>query len=148
MSDTPSSEPPDTPNLCQKEVSAPEVGPSPPKPLGSNYFAKHWRGDFTLAFAFWGNGVLLGLIFKIVFAGTYQATTYLDLRLAAAILLACLAITIAFKIWQAIGIWRSAEKHPFRGGTPALGIAARALLVLLALSFVTKFGENMILQIA
>ncbi|WP_084398619.1 DUF4339 domain-containing protein [Henriciella aquimarina] len=75
------------------------------------YLLSHWQGRFSLAKSFWVNGVVVGLLFHIVFwiligIGGAIAPVFGGLTLLAYILLA-----LALTVWQPVGLYRSAISY-------------------------------------
>jgi len=98
------------------------------------FIQKHWRGEYALGAAFWANGVLLSLVFGIFMAAILVALgnwSYRNEIESPVFLLssACAStlITLSFRTWQIVGIWRSAG-HEWSAGRPAWPIAVRCLL--------------------
>jgi hypothetical protein len=101
-----------------------------------NYFARHWRGDLSLALSFWINGVLVNLVTVAV---ALVPIIYLE-RNPQDGNLTILALAVFFivagallGIWQLVGIWRSASHHVLRGGRKFWSIAAKVVVVLASL---------------
>jgi len=101
-------------------------------PLQSgSYFARHWRGDLSLARSWWIGGVLInGLAVGMLFAIAAQVTILLFDRnrgVAVVLLLLQIVLTIGAYVWAVVGVWRSAGKHP---GSRFWPIVARVMIVL------------------
>ena len=101
-----------------------------------NYIKRHWRGELSLAKAFWVNGALLGMAMNFLF-GVFNYAGLTDgmhwqARVAVVILLPAILITVG--VWQIVGIWRSAENYTRSKFLPFLvkfimGMNALALVV-------------------
>jgi hypothetical protein len=110
------------------------------------YVSKHWRGGFTLGFAYWVNGALLGaVLFLVVYLVSLQigenaARMGLGaVRLAlGAVILGSLAVTV----WQLAGIWRSASLHVPRGGKRVWAVLAQVAVVLGAIRTVADLVQE------
>ncbi len=97
------------------------------------YLAKHWRGGFSLGFAYWINGVAIGLV---SFAITIAIGAFIEAR-AGSLSLTTLRLLIAFivvgsvvlTVWQFVGIWRSAAAHAGRGGKRMWAVLAQVAVV-------------------
>ena len=101
------------------------------------YVLRHWRGGFSLGFAFWVNGALLGLFAELLLGLRDQAVEALGLSghggVAAVLLVISLAAYLAFFAWQATGVARSASAHEERGGRRLWALLARCVLVVAAI---------------
>lgn len=110
---------------------------------GRNYFVRHWLGQLPLPLSYWVNGALLSAI--ILAVGNWLAARVEagggSLRSLAIVALLFTLITILFWAWSWVGIWRSARWHRHRGGSPAWGVAARAMILLTALTIVGRSGD-------
>jgi hypothetical protein len=113
-----------------------------PRESGS-YFARHWRGELSLARSWWLGGVLInGLCVGILFAIAAQTTIIIFDRsraIAVVLLLAQIALTIVVYIWALIGTWRSAG----RAGTKFWPIVARVLMVLGVFFTIARVGQSL-----
>jgi hypothetical protein len=83
----------------------------------SNYVMGHWRGEFSLAAAFWGNGLVVGLIYVIVASAFYTIVEQVKLGTIplAVMAIALLVISFASTVWFVVGVWRSAMRRRSRG---------------------------------
>jgi hypothetical protein len=87
----------------------------------SNYVTGHWRGEFSLAAAFLGNGLVVGLILVIVASAFYTivAQTKLSAIPLAMMAIAVLALCLASIVWFLVGVWRSVSRRRSRVGSRA-----------------------------
>jgi hypothetical protein len=103
------------------------------------YIARSWRGELSLARAFFVNGVLLTLGFALVMialllammialSGNMRAEMYLWL----AVNIVVFALGTPISVWQLVGLWRSASRHLRLGGRRIFAYGAYALVVALA----------------
>ena len=81
------------------------------------YLGQHWRGELTLATAFWLNFVALALIPATLLAIASGSVGKLGLRSNAVIMLAAWAMAYAILLWQFVGAFRSTKNHVKRGGS-------------------------------
>ncbi len=96
-----------------------------------SYFKRHWRGELSLARAFWVNTVLLSMIWlpllglqALILAYPPSITTLL---VGTALVI---VVSLAMGVWQYVGTWRSARHHHARGGRKLWAWVVYALLVL------------------
>jgi hypothetical protein len=85
--------------------------------LSPNYVMGHWRGEFSLAAALWGNGLILGLVLVIAASAFYTVLdqTKMSVVQFAITAIALLVLCLASTIWFLVGLWRSAARHKSRG---------------------------------
>lgn len=80
-----------------------------------SYFARHWRGELSLAKSWWVNGFLLwNLLVNGALFGVFTAIVTLSHPTAALAMLEAAiyyAIAIPVYIWAIVGIWRSASRY-------------------------------------
>jgi hypothetical protein len=98
------------------------------------YLARHWRGEIGLARALIVNGVALGLL--VLLAANWLArplTGIVDEAVAAFVLTVAWSALALITLWQAVGIWRSADRHAHTIGQ-AVGPGTARLAVLLGVT--------------
>lgn len=97
-----------------------------------NFIVKHWRGDFSLAFSYWIIGSLLTLVMLGIMTavGASALTSNFGAVGQGASILAFFGVVMAVTLWQLVGIWRSADKHPRQGGSPVWAGLAKVMVVL------------------
>jgi hypothetical protein len=106
----------------------PGVGPSAaavyPDDRPSNYVAAHWRGEFSLPAAFFGNGTIVGLILLIAATifGTILEGNKLSAAQYAGMVAALSAIYLVSIVWLLVGIFRSAMRRWSRRGVDGRSI--------------------------
>lgn len=109
-----------------------------------NWLADHWRGNLSLGVSYWINGTLLaGVVGGLL--PTLLETAMLgreSIQLGAALTLVALLLGLAIWLWAAVGIWRSADKHPLRGGSGAWATVAKVMVVLGGLSVLARGQES------
>jgi hypothetical protein len=103
-----------------------------------NFFLLHWRGDFSLARAYWINNFLLTLFWTQVTAAIVASglTREFGIRASGFWSLGVLSIGVTLSIWSMVGVWRSAERHAARGGRAVWGRVAMVVLALALLRLV------------
>ena len=81
----------------------------------NNFFAKHWRGEYSLPRCFWINYLLLNMIVS-VWIGAYikNIITIELLNYTLFLLIAINIFNVFFTVWQAVGVWRSANNYTRR----------------------------------
>lgn len=98
----------------------------------ASYLLRHWRGDLSLPVSYWVNWLPITLLLTTVVVGT--AAPSLVARLGARgnglWLLAVLACALIIAIWQAVGLWRSADQYVSRGGKSGWATVAKICVVL------------------
>jgi hypothetical protein len=103
--------------------------------VSDNYIIRHWRGENTLWDAWWINGVLLSIPFKI-----FDAFVSFDLPPSQAWQWGYVLLGLVVFTWANWGIWRSAVRYNKERGWWSWGLVAIAIasvnLVSLGLVFV------------
>jgi hypothetical protein len=107
------------------------------------FVRRHWRGQFTLAQAYWGVCVLLGLLAagagEAFWAGLEHANLP-PVRLGL-VLLGFLSFACAMTVWQLVGTWRAAGNHIRLTGRRMWAMAARLAILVAAVSFAAQFSR-------
>ncbi|HUK02044.1 MAG TPA: GYF domain-containing protein [Steroidobacteraceae bacterium] len=121
--------------------SIPEFAPlfgegaaAPPDALieSGNYFIRHWRGQLSLPISYWINGALLTVALLAAIGIVRQSGVLDDIgaRRTGLWVLGVFAVGFAASVWQFVGIWRSATRHPSTGGSRGWAIVAKVMVVL------------------
>jgi ATP-dependent protease ClpP protease subunit len=100
------------------------------------YWLRHWRGQLPLARSYWVNGILVNLATFAGQAFIFGLGQTRQLALVAWAFVIFVPIALALRVWSFVGIWRSAGRHVTRGGSAFWAFAARAMVVIGAISFV------------
>jgi hypothetical protein len=87
-----------------------------------NYLSRHWRGQLSLAVAFWVNYIVLSVIFFVT--GNILALNEADDGVGIPFLMIWLPIII----WQCVGTWRSAGNRGGFWGVAVKGCVAIGIL--------------------
>jgi len=118
-------------------AAAPSAAPDPPvqqptQQRRRNYFVRHWRGELSLPVSYWVNGSLLTLLLVAILTAIRKTQLFEELggEGTGLWILAVLMLSVSFAVWQSIGIWRSADEHPSRGGSKGWAIAAKVVVIL------------------
>src|SRR5690606_3687582 len=108
-----------------------------------NIIVKHWRGDYSLGFAYWFIGVGLTVAVSIVVTLTnlFVSSSAVSSSLFGSILVVLCSLIVPLTIWQLVGIWRSAKYHPSEGGRVLWANVVKVMVVLAALRAVLDFTE-------
>jgi hypothetical protein len=105
------------PNGAGGQPDAAAIFGDPVKMTGRSYFARHWRGELALPWAWGINGLAVGLIAVTLAAGLGPALdAFADAPLIAVVLTTVWALVALVAVWQVVGIWRSAKRHADGGG--------------------------------
>jgi len=88
--------------------------PPPPKKIGGNPIARHWRGGYSLAVSYWvisflANAALIAFAAAISAAFTPEEG-FEPLQIFLLNLAIWLSVAIVL-VWQIVGLWRSAQRH-------------------------------------
>ncbi len=131
------------------EALAPTVVPMPPPKLpAQNFIARHWRGELSLARAYWVNHLLLGTIASVAVVGLAwlieRDATEQPVRWLIALLVTW-SLIIAFSTWAMVGIWRSATAYR-RSGKRYWGAAAKLAVLLGAIQLALAVASAVIPQ--
>ena len=79
-----------------------------------NFIAANWRGEFSLATAYWIFGFLGNLfagVLAVVVIAAFQSNTGYEPRAIFFMVLLLWTGMIAIAIWQVVGVWRSANRY-------------------------------------
>jgi len=101
-----------------------------------NYWLRHWRGQLPLARSYWINGILVNIATFAGQAFILGLAQSRQLVLVAWAFVIFVVLALALRVWSFVGIWRSAGRHPARGGSAFWAYAARAMVAIAVLSLV------------
>ncbi|MGO8854368.1 MAG: GYF domain-containing protein [Steroidobacteraceae bacterium] len=115
-----------------QETGTKDSGATEPTKSRANYLVRQWRGDFSLPVSYWVNGALvtLAIIPALTAINNSKLSDRLGIYGTGLWILFVLGFVAALTVWQAIGTWRSAEKHVARGGSAGWAVTARVMIVL------------------
>lgn len=109
----------------------------------NNFFARHWRGEYSLPRCFWINYLLLNMIVSVWFGAhikNLDTVEYLNYTLF--LIIGINLINIFLTVWQAVGVWRSANNYTKRDLID-WGLGAKIVVVLGILGYTyLYFKEN------
>jgi ATP-dependent protease ClpP protease subunit len=92
----------------------------------AGYLVRHWRGDLSLGVSYWVNCLVVSV--------AAQIGVYLSVWLSIPIVLVMFLSFVVLTCWQVVGTWRSAQKHAGHGGTPAVALLAKVVMVIWVLA--------------
>ncbi len=107
------------------------------------YVKRHWKGENSLLFAFWGNFVFVSIIYNVV----KSFPAYFILIEALGGWITYLVISIGLTVWQTVGTWRSATNYFEQAFTDKTkvslwaGLAKFVIVLSLTASFLKFAGE-------
>jgi hypothetical protein len=116
-------------------------------PLRENFFARYWRGEYSLGTSYWcfvvlGNFAIAILLTAI--GALFQIGRGYQPRAIFCSLLSIWAVSLFFAAWQTVGAWRSANRHEVwrraAGKRARWALAAKIALLLGVLSSATAFA--------
>jgi hypothetical protein len=112
-------------------VDAPALSAVAAPAVHTNYLARHWFGECSLAHAYWVNNVGINLLWVMAVGGVTAAglTKDFSLRTSGLLTLTMLLAGAVLNTWSGVGVWRSAQEHTARGGRAVW--AALAMLMVL-----------------
>tara|TARA_R110002153_G_scaffold273153_3_gene443214 strand:- start:36 stop:1760 length:1725 start_codon:yes stop_codon:yes gene_type:complete len=96
-----------------------------------NWITLHWYGKLPLGFSYWANvfAISVAVLFltKVFFNNLVDSDASVTVRGLTIITFYFLFTVIT--IWQLVGLFRSADKHPSRGGSIAWSLVAKAMVM-------------------
>jgi hypothetical protein len=123
----------------------------PARALRRGYFARHWRGELTLPYAWWINGLAVGLIaFALATSVGPALEIFADAPLVVMALTTVWTLVTLLAVWQVVGIWRCAQRHARAeaggGGHAAMARLALLVGVMIALGAFVRSGLPQIVE--
>jgi|SoiMethySBSTD1v2_1073268.scaffolds.fasta_scaffold80708_2 GYF domain 2 len=108
-----------------------------------NFILRHWRGEFTLAQAYWVVGLLvtIGAYATGAAIGVVADPAQIGARNHGIVITAFLFLLCAITVWQIVGVWRSAGNHIRSTKRYFWASLARVVMVLAAIRSVVDFGN-------
>lgn len=96
-----------------------------------NWIGRHWRGDLPLPVSYWVMGTLFTIVltFAMAFFNEFFKTVRLHPRETGLVIISVWTVVGIVTIWQFTGIWRSAGRHPGRGGSAFWAGLAKVMVV-------------------
>ncbi|WNJ88941.1 hypothetical protein [Bosea sp. 685] len=129
--------------------------PAAPARRSTNFILRHWRGENSLAWSYWGVAVVgnvLGLGAIIGVRLLFSTDKGFDPGPIFWVLVTSWSIVLVVLLWQVVGTWRSATRHAARRTAANLGTrwatAAKIMLVLGVIRTVAEFTQGGLLQLA
>lgn len=111
--------------------------------LAGSYVGRHWQGELSLPVSYFINGFLATLV-----AGTTMFAISATLAVGYAPLSGLVAVVgiwsilLIISLWQFVGIWRSANNHPKRGGRVFWAGLAKFMVIVGVLQTAAVFSQN------
>jgi hypothetical protein len=104
--------------------------------------ARHWRGELTLAQAYWGVCFLLSVVVLLAskLFGAWLGQAILPPAALGLMMMGFLAFLCAMTVWQLVGTWRAAGSHIRATGRRLWATAARLAVVVGALRATFEFS--------
>lgn len=98
------------PELSEQPPPLPPSASSSRAKPSSPYLLAHWRGELPLAQSYWCNGVLVGVIMRLVQTTLLAWLEAAHLSLTRLLVVVCgyAILRLAISVWQVVGILRSA----------------------------------------
>jgi len=110
------------------------VAPPAARTPSRNFFARHWRGDYSLARSYWLHTALMQFGVVALSAGVTHALAHnAPARTSSSALLVIYVMGLALWIWAIVGTWRSAERERARLSN-VWPMVAKVMIVLGALA--------------
>src|SRR5262249_33356275 len=106
------------------------------------FIRRHWRGELSLAKAYWGVGFLLTVLVigvATVF-GLWLGQAKLSPVARGIAMVGFLSFLCVMPVWQLVGIWRSAGNHIRSTGRRVWGVLARIAVVVGAVRALADFA--------
>ncbi len=133
----------------------PPVAPRPEARPSSNLFVKHWRGEISLGWSYWGVAFVGNVLALLAILGVNQLFTTdkgFDPGPIFWMQVTVWAIVLVVTVWQVVGTWRSATNHAARRIAANLGTgwatAAKVMLAIGVIRTIAEFSQGGALQIA
>jgi hypothetical protein len=105
-----------------------------------NFVLRHWRGDLSLPTSVWVNGVVFGLVWRLLpYPLTFFWTMFRPPGGTWPILglILCGILGAILTLWTVVGIWRSSESY---GGRAVWRWLARVAAVLMAIATLAQIA--------
>jgi hypothetical protein len=108
----------------------------------AGFVLRHWRGELTLAQAYWVVGFLLtlGAVLASNAFGAWLEQARLSPVALGLVLTSFLSLLCALTIWQLVGIWRAAGNHMRSTGRTLWGSLARLAVVIGTMRAIADFS--------
>ena len=118
------------------ETNSSPVNQAPIVPTPPNLLMRFWRGEYSLPVSYWligiGINILIYGLAALAKLGIAKASSSSALG---AYIIGLYGAIILLTALQSVGIFRSANKHPLRGGSPAWAFVAKAMVCIGLFSF-------------
>lgn len=97
-----------------------------------NWFKLHWQGSLTLEVSYWLNVFAVGFVLAIISPSLFQylADSEASPEARGLSIIAFYVLITGLSIWQLTGLYRSADKHPKRGGSIGWALLAKLMVLI------------------
>ena len=115
-----------------------------PSTFPGNLIARHWRGEETLSLSYWRNVWGAGVCWKVsaLIADSLYVPTEPHGIAVEIVGLWVYFMAVPLFVWGLVGLWRSASRHPGRGGSRFWAIAAKAFVVVSVLAAIGSMAPD------
>lgn len=111
--------------------------------LSHSYIGRHWRGELSLPVSYFVNGVLVTIAVTVI---VYSISAVLSEGYAPwpgfLAIAGVWGSLLLIYLWQMVGIWRSADNHPNRGGRAFWAGVAKFMVIIGVLQTANTFTQN------
>ncbi|MGH7994925.1 MAG: hypothetical protein ACREFX_01080 [Opitutaceae bacterium] len=116
------------------------------QPNADGIVLRHWRGRYNLPRTFWLHCVALDLAVAVFATAAGLVSVRIDVGLSAIIALAMMLLYAPVRLWQRVGIWRSATRYGEFHGRRLAPICAKAFVILSGLFLVHFYATKAVVQ--
>ena len=109
----------------------------------SNWIAKYWKGQFSLPISYWLVGIAINLFILAFGALVENRIEHANSRLSLGVfMLSLYAVILPLITWQTVGIYRSANRHPYRGGSMLWANVAKAIIIISTIGYIINISTT------
>lgn len=102
----------------------------------SNWLLAYWRGQYSLPVSYWLVGIAVSLLIYALNSKIETSIEFANSRVELGLYIFLLyALLIPLVVWQGVGVYRSANRHPYRGGSQGWASVAKTITVIGAVGF-------------
>lgn len=133
---------PDDPTPAPSANDASLIG----APTG-NYFARHWRGELSLARSFWLNVIAVNVSVNLIWTGLLQNVRLTSIIGSAVYIIGYWSFALLLAIWQFVGVWIAAKIYFLRGGDKGNALLARLFVIIFACMSAVRLYQTVVPQV-